>query len=175
MKQNSGQDVPVNKTLMGYVVILAVIPFIATLIGDLWYYHVAGFYAYAVGIAILTYILDVAGVFIIGFIIWKLAPNFGTTTTQAKATLLAAFAYTPVFLLSIFDIIPFIGLITILGLLYGLYILYIGLPIMLSTPSDRVLVYVVVIIVVTFVVYAVIGGIIAAVAAAFFLSHVIGL
>jgi hypothetical protein len=165
MRQNKETSVPLNTIILGYVAVLAAIPFIATLVGDLWYY--AG--AYALGVAIATYVLDVAGVFVIGFLIWKLAPSFATKTDQARATLLAAFVYTPVFLVSILTIIPFIGFITVLGLLYGLYILYLGLPIMLDTPADKVLSYFVVVIVVAIVVYGVIASIIGAITAALFL------
>ncbi|MDA4128633.1 MAG: zinc ribbon domain-containing protein [Thaumarchaeota archaeon] len=166
MKQNKDVVPPVNSTMINYVAVLAAIPFFATLIGDLWYYSffrffgfAGGFFGYAIAHAIVTYILDVAAVFVVGFVIWKLAPSFGTTTDQAKSTLLAAYVYTPVFLISILNIIPFIGWITVLGLLYGLYILYLGLPILLNTPADRVIIYVVAILVAAFVVYAIIGTI----------------
>jgi len=169
MNQNKSTVVPLNTIIIGYVAILAAIPFVATLIGDLWYFAYLGAYGGAVAQAIVTYILYVIGVYVIGFIIWKLGPSFGTTVDQAKATLLAAFVYTPVFLVSILDIIPFIGWISILGLLYGLYILYLGLPILLGTAKDKVLNYVIAIVVASIVVYAVIGAIGAAASAAFFL------
>jgi len=176
MRQNAGANVPVNKTILGYTVILAAIPFVATLIGDLWYrpasLFITNYTEYAVALAIGTYVLDVIAVFVIGMIIWKLAPSFATVATQEKATLLAAFVYTPIFLVGIFDIIPPLGVIGVLGLLYGLYILYIGLPIMLSAPKDKVLVYFIVILVVAFVVYAVIGVILGVIAAAFYFTHI---
>lgn len=50
-----------------------------------------------------------------------------------------------------------IDVVEIVGTLYGLYILYLGLPLMLGTPKDRVVTYVVAIMVVTFVIYLVIG------------------
>jgi hypothetical protein len=165
MRQNKENAVPLNSIIIGYVAVLAAIPFVATLLGDLWYYTGA----YALGLALATYVLDVIGVFVIGFLIWKLAPSFATKTDQGRATLLAAFVYTPVFLVSILTIIPFIGWITILGLLYGLYILYLGLPIMLGTPADKALSYVVVVVVVALVVYAVIAAIIGSITAALFL------
>jgi Yip1 domain/zinc-ribbon domain len=173
MRQNRDTAVPVNSIMINYVAVLAVIPFIAALIGDLWYYAYARVYAYSFGTAIATYILYIAGVYVIGMLIWRLAPSFGTKTDQAKATLLAAFVYTPVFLISILNIIPIIGAITILGLIYGLYILYLGLPIMLGTPPDKVVTYMVVIIVVAIVVYAVIGAIIGAITTALFLRSIL--
>lgn len=174
-------DTPINSLMIHYVAVLAAIPFIATLIGDLWYYGLFGYlgflggagYGFAVVSAILTYILDIIGVFVVGLITWKLAPSFGTTTTQARATRLVAYAFTPAFLISILNIIPFIGVLSILGLLYGLYILYLGLPIMLNTPKDKALTYVIVVIVLTLVVYAIIGAIIGGITAAIYL-HSIG-
>ena len=169
MKANKDNVVPLNTIIIGYVAVLAVIPFIATLIGDLWVYAYLGVSGYAVVHAIITYILDVGAVIVIGIVIWKLGPTFGTTVDQPRATLLAAFVYTPVFLISILTIIPFIGLITILGVLYGLYILYLGLPVMLNTPTDKVITYVVAVVVATFVVYFIIGLIVGLVSAAFFI------
>jgi hypothetical protein len=169
MRQNKDNAVPVNSLMINYVAVLAAIPFIATLVGDLWYFAYSGIYGYAFAVAIATYVLDVAAVYAIGMIIWKLGPNFGTTTDQGKATLLAAFVYTPVFLISILTIIPFIGWITFLGLIYGLYVLYLGLPIMLGTPPGKEMTYIVAIIVVAIIVYGIIYAIIGAITAAFFL------
>ena len=168
MKNNKDNAVPVRTTMVNYVAVLALIPLVATFLGDLWYY--SGYFAgYFFAEAILTYILDVAAVFVIGFIIWKIGPSFGTQTTQDKATLLAAFIYTPVFLVSILNIIPFLGYLSILGLLYGLYILYLGLPILLHTAQDKVITYVVATVVVSFIVFAVVGAIVSSISVALFL------
>ncbi len=151
MNQNRAA-VPTKPLMMNYVGILAIVPFIATLIGDLWYFAHANKYAFAIPGAILAYVLEVVGVIVLGVVIWKLGPSFGTNTTQAMATTLSAYVYTPGFLISIVYIIPQIGLLTILGLLYGLYIFYKGVPILLNTPQDRVLVYVIVVVIVALVI-----------------------
>jgi len=162
-------DPPFNSLIINYVAVLAAIDFIGTLIGDLLFIGPG----YAIADAILYYILGIVQVIVVGYIIWKLAPNFGSSTTQVRATKLAAYAYTPYFLVSILKIIPIIGLVVLLGLLYGLYILYLGLPILLGTPKDRTLTYFIVILVVTFVVYLVISVIVGAITLAAF--HVGGL
>jgi hypothetical protein len=170
-------DTPLNSLMIHYVAVLAIVPFVAILIGDLWYYGLFGYlgflgfggYGYAILSAILTYVLDIVAVFVVGFVTWKLAPSFGTTTTQVRATRLAAYAFTPAFLISILNIIPFIGVLSILGFLYGLYILYLGLPIMLNTPKDKALTYVIVVVVVTLIVYFVIAAIIGTITALVFL------
>jgi hypothetical protein len=172
MNANRDNDTSLRNLMINYVAILAAIPFVATLIGDSIFHLAFGALAFGFGfaLAILTYILDIVAVFVVGFVMWKLGPSFGTTTTQIRATRLAAYIFTPVFLLSIFDIVPFLGIIAILGVLYGLYILYLGMPIVLNTPKDRVITYLIVTIVVTFVVYAIIGAIIGAIALALFLG-----
>jgi hypothetical protein len=174
MNTNRDNDTSIQTLMVNYVAILAAIPFIATLIGDSVFHLAFGALGigYSFAIAVLSYILYIVAVFVVGYIIWKLGPSFGTNTTQIRATRLAAYAFTPFFLLSIFDIVPFLGVIAILGLLYGLYILYLGMPIILNTPKDRVITYLIVTIVVTFIVDIVIGVIIGAVAAALFLASI---
>ena len=108
-----------------------------------------------------------------GFVIWKLAPSFGTTTNQVRATRMAAYAFTPAFLAGILYIIPPIGFLVFLGTLYGLYILYLGLPILSNTPKDKVLTYVIVTVVAVIVIYAIIAVIIGAITSAFFIHAII--
>jgi hypothetical protein len=163
-------DTPINSLMIHYVAVLAVLTFVGTLIGDLITFRVFGYAGgYAVGHAILEFILSIVAVFIVGFIIWKLAPNFKTTTTQVRATRLAAYSYTPYFLASILLIIPYVGgILTFLAVLYGLYILYLGLPIMLGTPQEQALTYVIISVVAVIVVYLILGAIAVAILAAAF-------
>ncbi len=175
MGANKDNDVPLKTLMINYVAILAAVPFIATLIGDSWYYGffrifgAVGF-GYIFAVAILTYVLDIVAVFVVGFLVWKLAPNFGTSTTQVRATRMAAYVFTPAFLISILNIIPLLGFLAFLGVLYGLYIMYLGLPIVMNTPKDKVLGYVIVTVIATIVVYAIIGAIIGAIVAALIFS-----
>ncbi len=151
-----------NSTLVNYVAILALIPLVFTLIGDLAFRSGRGI-GYAVGGGILAYIFDLISVVVVAYILMMLAPKFASVADLNKSAKLVAYVYTPVFLVAILDIVPFLSILAVLGLLYGLYILYVGLPIVLKTPTDKVLVYVVVTLVVTFVVYLIIGVIEAAV------------
>ena len=165
MTQNKNQTVSVNSLMINYVAILALIPLVGRLIGDLLFYgrHAVG---YAVAGAILSYILDLVAVFVIGYVIWKLAPSFNTSADQSKATVLAAYVFTPVFLIGILSIIPVLGYLSLLGLLYGLYILYRGLPIVLNTPADKTVTYVIAVLVVSIIILAVISVIISGLDAA---------
>lgn len=154
-------DPQLNSLMINYVGVLAGITFVATLIGDAIALGAGAGFVYS----LLAAITSVLGVFIVGFVLWKLAPSFNTTTTQIRATRLAAYSYTPYFLISVLNIIPYYpihALFGLLGLLYGLYIIYLGLPILLGTPQQQVITYLVVSLVVVFVVY-------------FVLSYIVGL
>ena len=173
MTADKDSPATVNSIMINYVAVLAAIPFFAKLIGDLWYYSLVSGYAryfigYAFASAILSYILYVIGVYVIGVVIQMLASNFGSVNDKIKSLKLAAYVFTPFFLISALDIIPPLGVLTILGVLYGLYILYMGLPIVLGTPKDKVVPYLVATVVATLIVYFVIGVIIAVVEGAIF-------
>jgi Yip1 domain len=173
----SNKDTPatVNGIMVNYVAVLAAIPFLATLIGYLWYYDlfiprgfVGSFVAYAFVYAFLFYILDVIAVYVVALAIGFLAPTFGSSTDKIKSLKLSAFIFTPAFLIGVLNIIPFLGILEFLGILYGLYILYLGLPILMGTPKDKVVTYVVAIVIATFIVYFVLDAIVGVATAAAF-------
>jgi|ERR1022692_3424071 hypothetical protein len=144
---------PVMTTITKYVAILAIIPFLFTLLGDAIFQRAGHHIVYAVIAGIVAYIFAVVSVVVVGFILWKLAPRFLSVSEQNKATKLVSYIYTPVFLIAVLNIIPALAIVNILALLYGLYILYIGLPIVLKTPQNKVVMYVIATLVVTFIVY----------------------
>jgi hypothetical protein len=76
---------------------------------------------------------------------------------------LVVYSYTASFVAGVFYIIPGLGILAMLGGLYGLYILYLGLKPMMQTPDDKITVYFVVsllvIIVVTVVLSLILGAI----------------
>jgi len=172
LREHKDTPVTVKDILVNYVAVLALVPFVATLLEWTVYYAYFGLVGYALVEAILTYILDVVSVFIVGFVIWKLGPSFATQADQAHSTLLAAFVYTPALLISILNIVPFLGVLSFLGLLYGIYILYIGLPIVFNTPSDKLVVYVIATLVASFVIAYVVGAVVGGVSVALFLRSI---
>lgn len=175
MTANKDAPATVDGIMLRYVAVLAAIPFLATLIGDLWYYNlfvpfgfVGSFVAYAFTDSILTYILDVAGVYAVAMVIGMLAPGFNSSPDRIRSLKLAAFIFTPVFLIGVLDVIPVLAFLTFLGVLYGLYILYLGLPIVLGTPKERTTTFLIAVVVATFVVFLVIGAIVSAISLAVF-------
>jgi len=129
---------------VGYVMILSAIPLIASVIGSLAFGHgfaVAG----TIILAVVSYVLALVGVFVVAFIIDALAPSFGAQRNQVQAVKLVAYSYTAAWVAGVAQIIPQIGgLITLLGSLYALYLMYLGLPKLMKSPSDKTIGYFVV-------------------------------
>jgi len=151
-----------EQTTMKDIIIYLIIVGVPTFLGILLGYGLIGWgfsgtwFGYAFGLAVLTYILSIIGVIVFGFILNALAKNFKSNDNKMQAMKLVSYAATPWLLLGIVFIFPAAGLIALLGGIYGLYILYLGLPILLSTPNDTHMSY----FIVGLIIYIVIMGVI---------------
>ena len=147
----------------GYIVPLAAVPAVSSLIGlTVFGISLLGTsFRVPIGDALprvaVQYVLTLVGVFIMALIVDALAPTFGGTKSQIQALKLMAYASTASWVAGIFMIIPALGILALVGGLYSLYLLYIGLPVMMKAPPDKALGYTVAAIVAAIVVFAVIG------------------
>jgi uncharacterized membrane protein len=115
---------------------------------------------WALGMLVYQLVMSVVAVFLLGFIIDVLAPTFGGQKNFNQAVKVAAYSYTAGWLGGVLGIIPWVG--WILGLvvsLYGIYLLYLGLPKVMKNPQEKSVAYTVVVIIVAIVVAIVIGTI----------------
>jgi len=137
LKKLKDEKVEFNDIII-YLAIVGFPTFIGLLIGYgfLWWGG-GNLIGYAFAIAIITYIMAIIGVIIFGHILNAIAPNFKTTQNKMQALKLVSYAATPWLLLGIVNIFPAAGLISLLGGLYGLYILYIGIPILMGTGKEQ--------------------------------------
>jgi hypothetical protein len=144
-----------------YVMILAAIPPVCMLIGLLLFgipYFVFPM-SYLLAQAVISYLLALAGCYILALIIDALAPSFGGTKDRVKAFKVAAYSSTAAWVVGIFYLLPLLSILGLIAGLYGLYLLYLGLPVLMKTPADKSVVYTVAIIVAAIVLYVVIGAI----------------
>jgi hypothetical protein len=155
----------VNQLYMGYIGPLAAVAAIAGFLGRTFVGVSLGafgtfrtpFVSGLVG-ACIGFVLTLAGVYISALIISKLAPTFQSTSDDRQALKLVAYAETPVWLAGILTILPLLGSLALLiGGLYAIYLFYLGLPVMMKTPQDKVIPYMVVSAVVCVVVFIVMG------------------
>ncbi|MBF6602831.1 MAG: YIP1 family protein [Sphingorhabdus sp.] len=99
----------------------------------------------ALSTAVISYIVTLVAVFLLALVIDFLAPKFEGTSNRTNAFKLAAYSATAGWVAGIFQLIPGLGMLAILGV-YGLYLLYVGLPVMMKSPEDKSVVYTVVIV-----------------------------
>jgi hypothetical protein len=133
-------------SMMDIIIYLALVgapTFLGILLGYgfFWLGGFGGLLGYAFAMAIITYILSIVGIIIFGFILNALAGNFKSVKNKMQAMKLVSFAATPWLLLGIVNIYPAAALIALLGGIYGLYILYLGLPILMETPKEQQMTY----------------------------------
>jgi len=165
-----GENLTIVDMFTKYAMILAAIPAVAGFIGYSVIGISFGFGTFRVPIgtslvwAILQYILSLAGVFLIAFIMDALAPNFGCTKNLVAAVKIVVFSYTASWVAGILNIIPSLGILVGLASIYSLYLMYMGLQIVKDVPKDKMVGYFVVTIIVAVVVYFVIGMIVGAIA-----------
>lgn len=91
--------------------------------------------------ALTTFALILIGVSLIALIVNLLAPRFGARKNGRQALKIAIYSYTPAGLMGIVGILPMFSLITLAGGLYGFYLLYLGLPVLMRCPQDRAMAY----------------------------------
>ena len=94
------------------------------------------------GQAAASYALALAGVLVMALVVDELALRFGGERGRTQAFKLAAYSWTPAWLAGVFMLLPNVGEVAaVLGGLYGLYLLYVGLPVLMRNKPDETLTY----------------------------------
>lgn len=148
---------------MNYVAILAAIPAVCGFIGSsLIGISLSGLGTVRVPIvtglvgAVVGYLLTFAMVYIVALLADLLAPTFQGQKNFENALKLVVYSYTPAWLVGVFLLIPSLGFLAILGL-YGLYLLWSGIPPLMKAPQEKSIVYTLAIIVCAIVIGLVVG------------------
>jgi hypothetical protein len=102
--------------------------------------------------------IGLALVYVLSMIVDGLAPTFGAEKNLTAAFKLVAYAYTPAWLAGIFNILPSISFLTLLGL-YSVYLLHVGLPRLMRVPPGRAGPYTAVVVIAGIVLAVVVGGV----------------
>jgi hypothetical protein len=94
----------------------------------------------ALWIAILSYLTILVAVFTIGKMIHWMGQTYGTKQTLPQCIALAAYTATPLFLIGVMLVYPVLWLNLLIGLValsYTVYLLYLGVPIVMSITKER--------------------------------------
>ena len=151
-----GEPGDANYLFTNYVAILAAVPAVAAFLG----YSIAGLgIGRALILAIFLYVVYCAAWYVEALVIDGLAPTFGGQRNFPNALKVAAYSSTAGWLAGIFQLIPPISVLSILGL-YSLYLLWLGLPVLMKSPPDRATGYTAAVVVIMFVIMIIIGFIV---------------
>ena len=104
------------------------------------------------------------GAWIAAVVIEKLAPTFESRGDTAQALKLVVYSTTPVWIAGVLNLVPALTPLGIIAALYAVYLFYLGLPLLMATPADKVIPYMVVSVLVLIVVWVILGSIAAALA-----------
>lgn len=131
-----------------YVLPLAFIPAIAAFIGmgligtDVLGTHI-GSMKFGLALAVSSFVGSIISYFICTYVIDALAPSFSSEKNINKSAQLVAYASTAMYVAGIFQILPALSFLAILGF-YSIYLFYLGLPVLKKTPQDKVITYMIV-------------------------------
>ena len=137
----------IQQLYTGFIIPVAAIPVIASFIGNV----VIGVPflgrqnpIFALVLAVVTLALSLVGTYVSAIIISKLAPSFGSVSDDRQALKLVAYATAPVWVAGVLNILPFLGMLVFFVWLYTIYVFYLGVPVLMKTPLDKVIPYMVV-------------------------------
>jgi hypothetical protein len=127
--------IPVIATFIGYSIIGASMPFL-------------GFYrrpmVAGVSLMVVSYVMGLISTYVCALVIEWLAPKFKSSGSRLDALKLVAYASTPIWIAGVLNVLPALAMLGLLAGLYAIYVFYLGLPIMMKTPADQVIVYMIV-------------------------------
>lgn len=147
-----------------YICIVAALPVIAYFIrGSLighggWGMHIHTPLGLGLLGLILHYLLTLVVVYLVALIVNAFAPSFGGSKDAVQALKTVAYAWTAGWVAGIAVIIPWLGwLVAIAGVIYGIYLLYLGLPHTMRCPPERAGGYTAVIVIIGIVLSWIVG------------------
>ena len=149
----AAETATVQSLYVGYIMILAAIGPIATLVRSL----VSGF-GIALPLAIGMYLLTLVAVSIVALIVDTLAPTFGGERNFIGSLKLVAYAYTAAWVAGIFRLIPVVGgIIGLLAAIYSIYTFYLGVSPVKKSSADKAVGYTIVVLICNILLFWVLG------------------
>lgn len=162
----AGENTPPVSLFAGYVIPLAVLAALVnlirmTVIGVSLPFGGTIRTPLSVGLtnAVLTCVMAVLGVALVALIINLLAPTFGGTRDGRRALQSSAYSLTAAYVGTCLGLLPLGGLLGFLAGLYGIYTLYLGLPVMMRSRPDKAVGYTVSVVLCTILLGLILGAV----------------
>jgi hypothetical protein len=107
---------------------------------------------------VVSYVLGLVGVVVLALVAQNVAPRFGGVADRTSAFKLVVYGSTAAWVAGVFQLIPGLGLLAILGL-YSLYLYYLGATPVMRVPQDKAAGFTAVTILAAVVLYMVVGAV----------------
>jgi hypothetical protein len=130
-----GESASVPGLFVGYACILAAIRPLAEIPQNVLLIHWTA--APTLEITALRYAASLLGVFIVGLVINALAPLYHGEKNLVQAMKLSVYSHTAGWVVGLLYIMPIPGFLAMIGGLYGLYILLLGLPTLMRSAREE--------------------------------------
>lgn len=147
MRDIKNENETVSHHYTHHVLLLALIPVVCAFIGTTQIGWDVGVertiplsLSSAFGLAILFYALMLAGVAVMGRVIWWMARDYPQRPSLASCMVFAGYVATPLFISGLVALYPLVWLCVLAGalaLLYTGYLLYIGIPLFLNIDREE--------------------------------------
>jgi hypothetical protein len=108
---------------------------------------------------VVYYALSLALIYLLAIIVENIAPSFGGQKDLLGAARALGYSATPGLLAGILMIVPVLAPISLLVSLYGLYLLYLALPVFLKVPEDKAIVFTLAVVGIAIILFGVLFGI----------------
>ena len=154
----SGEKHTVQDIYAQYLVLLAGLP----AAGHLLSFGRYGGFSGSLRVALVSYLAVLIGAYVTGLAVDHLAPNFSSNRSLVNAFKVVVYGITPILVAGALAMLPGLGELAVLaGAVYSLYLLYLGLPVLMGTPEEKVVSYMIVAFMACMIVYFVLGSIFA--------------
>lgn len=92
--------------------------------------------------AIWVLISALLGAALCAVVVNALAPTFGGQKDSGRAFKVAVYSFTPAWVLGVLQVVPGLGILaSLVGGLYAIYLLYLGLPVLMKSPAEKAMGY----------------------------------
>lgn len=114
--------------------------------------------------ALVSFAFGLLGLYVFGWLIDMLAPAFSGQRDRRQAVKTAAYAFTPGAIGAVFVLLGGLGRpLHLVAAIWGIYLLYLGLPVLMRSPREKAAAYTAAVIVCAILLFAVFGIIFAVV------------
>ena len=113
--------------------------------------------------SIMQLVVGLIIVYVAALIVDALAPTFEGEKNFMQALKVIAFSQTPAWLAGVLNVVPLLAILIIVAAIYGIYVLYLGLPVLMKCPKEKAVGYTALVIIIAIVISIILGVVMGAI------------